>query len=65
VKIGLIDVDNIDRIETLRALGYDPYVMIYDKFNAPRITRLLQRYVNNRRIFKSVKTFAEYNSKLA
>lgn len=41
------------RVNVLRELGYTPYVMIYDKFNAPKITRLLQRYVNNRYIFWS------------
>ena len=47
------------RVETLKEIGYTPYVMIYDKFNAPEITRLLQRYVNNRYIFWST-TFKQY-----
>lgn len=47
------------RVNTLRELGYTPYVMIYDKLNAPKITRLLQRYVNNRYIFWST-TFKQY-----
>lgn len=47
------------RVNVLRELGYTPYVMIYDKFNAPKITRLLQRYVNNRYIFWST-TFKQY-----
>ena len=53
--------EDIYRIETLRDLGYSPYVMIYDKKNAPREKRLLQRWVNNRRIFGSVKSFADYD----
>ena len=48
------------RVYTLRALGYDPYVMIYEKPAAPRITRHLQRWVNNKRIFHSVKDFKDY-----
>ena len=47
------------RVETLRDIGYTPYLMIYDKANAPRKTRLLQRYVNNRYLFWS-QTFKEY-----
>lgn len=34
--------------------------MIYDRPNAPRITRQLQRYVNNKRIFYTVPHFADY-----
>ena len=47
------------RVNTLRELGYTPYVMIYDKLNAPKIYRLLQRYVNNRYIFWST-SFKQY-----
>ncbi|MFR1990559.1 MAG: hypothetical protein ACLS3C_11110 [Oscillospiraceae bacterium] len=28
--------ENLHRIYTLRNMGYDPYVMIYDKPHAPR-----------------------------
>ena len=48
------------RVYTLRDMGYDPYVMVYDKPNAPQITRELQRWVNNRRIFRRCRTFEEY-----
>lgn len=48
------------RVYTLRDMGYDPYVMVYDKPNAPQITRKLQRWVNNRRIFRRCRTFEEY-----
>ena len=47
------------RVETLRDNGYVPYVMIYDKYNAPKLTRLLQRYVNNRFLFWST-SFKDY-----
>jgi hypothetical protein len=56
--------ENLYRIYTLRDLGYDPYVMIYDKTHAPRDVRLLQRWVNNKIIFKSVKRFEDYNPKM-
>ena len=48
------------RVETLRDMGFSPYVMIYDRPNAPKITRQLQRWVNNKRIFYAVKDFADY-----
>lgn len=54
--------ENLYRIYTLRDLGYDPYVMIYDKPHAPREVRLLQRWCNNRKIFKSEPDFEKYRS---
>ena len=53
--------ENLHRIYTLRDMGYDPYVMIYNKPTAPREIRLLQRWCNNRRIFRSVKNFYDYD----
>ena len=54
---------NLYRIYTLRDIGYDPYVMIYDKPNAPKEIRRLQRWVNNKIIFKSCRRFEDYDSK--
>jgi hypothetical protein len=51
---------NLYRIYTLRDLGYDPYVMVYDKPNAPREIKDLQRWVNNRFIFRKVERFEDY-----
>lgn len=51
---------NLYRIYTLRDLGYDPYVMVYDKPSAPPEIRKLQRWCNNRIIFKTVKRFDDY-----
>ncbi len=48
------------RVETLRDMGFSPYVMVYDRPSAPKITRQLQRWVNNKRIFYTVKDFADY-----
>lgn len=53
--------ENLYRIYTLRDMGYDPYVMIYDKPHAPREIRLLQRWCNNRIIFKREPNFYKYN----
>lgn len=55
--------ENLYRIYTLRDLGYDPYVMIYDKPNAPREIRLLQRWVNNKFIFKKCDKFEDFDPK--
>ena len=48
------------RVNTLRQIGYNPYVMIYEKPTAPPITRHLQRWVNNKRIFNTVPNFSDY-----
>ncbi len=44
------------RIERLKQLDYDPYVMIYDKPNAKPKYKHLQRAVNNKYIFWSEKS---------
>lgn len=56
--------ENLYRIYTLRDMGYDPYVMIYDKPHAPKKIRMLQRWCNNRMIFKSVPDFYKYDPKM-
>ena len=55
---------DIERIETLRELGYWAYVMIYNKDNLRRgsIYRKLQRWCNNRVIFGTGISFEEYLS---
>lgn len=55
--------ENLYRVYTLRDLGYDPYIMIYDKPNAPEDVRALQRWCNNRRIFRTVPRFEDYSRK--
>jgi hypothetical protein len=52
--------ENLYRIYTLRDLGYDPYVMVYDKPNAPKEIKHLQRWVNNRFIFRKCERFEDY-----
>ena len=51
---------DLDRIYTLREMGYWPYVMIYDKEHCARVYRDLARWVNNRFIFGSCKRFEDY-----
>ena len=56
---------DLERIYTLREMGYWAYVMLYDKENIPKghELRKLQRWVNNRFIFAKCKTFEEYQVK--
>ena len=52
--------EDLDRIYTLRDLGFWPYIMIYDKEHAPKVYRRLQRWVNMRATFYTVKRFEDY-----
>lgn len=52
--------ENLYRIYTLRDLGYQPYVMIYNKPSAPKEIRDLQGWCNNKIIFNSCKRFEDY-----
>ena len=51
---------NLYRIYTLRDLGYDPYVMVYDKPHASKEIKDLQRWVNNKFIFRKCEKFEDY-----
>lgn len=51
--------EDLYRVETLKQMNFDPYVMIYDKPTAPKQTKHLQRYANNKIIFWST-TWEEY-----
>lgn len=52
--------EDLRRVCWLRENGYDPYVMIYDKPHAPKETRQLQRWTNNKIIFRSCERFEDY-----
>lgn len=51
---------NLYRIYTLRELGFDPDVRVYDKPHAPQEIKDLQRWCNNRVIYKSCPRFEDY-----
>lgn len=55
--------ENLYRVYKLRDMGFDPYVMIYDKQNAPYEVRLLQRWCNNKIIFRAEPDFSKYDRK--
>lgn len=54
---------DLERVYTLRDMGYAPFVMIYnkDKTTMNDNCRKLQRYVNNRRIFYTIDRIEEYD----
>ena len=56
---------DLERVYMLRELGYNPYVMLYEKDKIPigHRLKLLQRWVNNRIIFRSCKRFEEYDGR--
>ena len=55
---------DLERIYTLRDMGYTPYVMIYEKYKLRRGDDLirLQRWVNSKYAFASVKKFENYKA---
>lgn len=53
---------DLERIYTLRDMGYWSYVMIYDKEHCDQIYRDLSRWVNNRIIFAKCKRFEDYKT---
>ena len=65
VNFGSTLQEDLHRVYTLRDMGYDPYVMIYNKDAVPKghTLRQLQRWVNNKFIFRACNTFEEYLKK--
>ena len=51
---------DLERIYTLRDMGYWAYVMVYDMQHCAPIYKDLQRWCNNRVIFKTVPRFEDY-----
>lgn len=52
---------DLERIYTLRDMGYWAYVMIYDKAHASRTHKHMARWCNNRKIFAKCPRFEDYN----
>lgn len=67
-KLSLYVLTNFDstheqdlyRVNKLREMEFYPYVMIYNKSKAPKITKKMQRWVNNRFLWESIDTFQDY-----
>lgn len=55
---------DLERVYTLRDLGCQPYVMLYDKEHIPRSDKLrkLQRWCNSPAIFNKVNRFEDYGT---
>lgn len=53
---------DLERIYILRDLGYSPYVMLFNKNEIPKghALRRMQRWVNSRNIFNTVKDFNDF-----
>jgi hypothetical protein len=67
-KLGVYVLTNFDstleqdlyRIYKLRDIGYEPYLMIYNKETASKKLRLMQKWVNAKRLFKQCEKFEDY-----
>ena len=53
---------DLDRVYRLRELDYNPYIMIYDKPKASKKLLMLQRWVNNKIVWRSCDRFEEYDA---
>ena len=58
---GSTHEEDLYRIYALKGLGYEPYVMVYEKPTAPAVTRRLQRWVNNKWFFHAVPDFNDFD----
>jgi hypothetical protein len=59
-NFGSTHEQDLERIYKLKELGYDPFVMIYSKDTAPKLTKQLARWVNNKFIFRVCEKFEDY-----
>lgn len=59
---GSTHEQDLYRIYALRDMGYDPYVMIYEKSAASSETRKLQRWVSNKWFFRAVPDFNDFDT---
>lgn len=51
---------DLERVYTIRDIGFDPYVMVFDKPHAPQEVRRLQRWCNSKWIFRACEDFKDY-----
>lgn len=56
--------EDLERIYTLRDIGYSPYVMIYekDKLKRGHAIRKMQRWCNCKWVFKKTPRFEDYQT---
>ena len=58
---GSTHEQDLYRIYTLREMGFDPYVMVFEKSTASPVTRKLQQWVNNKWFFRAVPDFRDFD----
>ena len=51
---------DLHRVCTLRRLGFDPFIMVYDKEHAAPVYKKLARWVNCRQIWRKCARFEDY-----
>lgn len=51
---------DLERIYTIRNIGFDPYVMVYDKPHAPKQITKMQRWCNGKAVFRVCERFEDY-----
>ncbi|MCQ2105907.1 MAG: hypothetical protein MJZ26_08955 [Fibrobacter sp.] len=51
---------DLDRVYILRDMGYEPYIMVYDKDNCSPLYKKLQRWVNMKAVFHKIEKFEDY-----
>jgi hypothetical protein len=56
---------DLERIYTLRDMGYWAYVMVYDKEHCDPVYKKLQRWVNMRSVFAKIDRFEDYQKHAA
>jgi hypothetical protein len=52
--------ENLERVYKLRELDYDPYITVFERWNAPKEIKRMQRWVNNKFVFRSCDKFEDY-----
>ena len=51
---------DLERIYAIRDIGFDPYVMVYDKPHAPKTIKHIQRWCNAKWVFRKCEKFEDY-----
>lgn len=60
INFGSTLEQDLERIYTIRDIGFSPYVMVYDKAHADKDKLRLMRWVDDRYVFNKVQRFEDY-----
>lgn len=61
VNFDTTEEEDLYRVYTIREMGFEPYIMCFDKPNAPHRTKQMQRWCNSKLIFNRCPDFADYS----